>query len=84
MNKKETLDNLGEFELVVPAQLILGTILNSPNFLKAKVIDEKRARELKLAVSAQNALVKAFHTKTGYFKLIGVTQKLKYFKKGRK
>ncbi len=53
-------------------------------FLIPTKIDEKRAKELKLAVSAQNALVKAFHTKTGYHRLIGTTQKLQYFKEKKK
>jgi len=84
MPKKETLENLGEFELVIPAKQILNAIINSPKFLDAKAIDEKRAKELKIAISAQNAYVKAFHTKTGYFKLTGVAKKLQYLKKKSK
>lgn len=79
--QKETLETLSKFELVIPARQILDAILESPDFLEAREIDEKRAKELKIAISAENALVRAFQAKSGYFKLVGVTQKLKYFRK---
>jgi len=82
--KKETLENLEEFELVIPARQILDAIIDSPDFLKPKMIDKKRAQELKIAISAQNALVGAFKQKTGYFRLIGTAKKLQYLKKKNK
>lgn len=73
---------LGEFEIVVPAKSLLDSITISTKANDSKVkMNEGRLKEMKLVLGYLNAYIKAFGTKTSYFKLIGISSKIKAFKK---
>jgi len=74
---KETFGSLKEFDLVVPAKDLLDAIIVSADAYSRMPMDDERARNMKLTLGFLNAYIKAFHTKTGYFRLTGVADKIK-------
>ena len=79
--EKETLEDLSDFNLVVPARDLFDAISVSADAYSRKPMSEEKMRSMKLVLGFFNAYVKAFHTKAGYFKLVGMSGKIKAYKK---
>jgi len=78
---KETLKDLGGFELVLPAKQIFDAFTKSADALTPQEITPERAKQLKLVLGSLNAYINAHKTKIGYFRLTGVPDKVKFVKK---
>ena len=78
---KETLKDLKDFELVIPARDLLDAIVVSADAYSEKPMDENRARNMRLTLGFLNAYLKAFHTKVSYFKLTEVPKKVRMVQK---
>ena len=74
---EENLENLSNFELVVPAKELLDAVMASADALTQQPIDEKRAKDLKLVLGFLNAYIRAHTTQIGYFRLTMISKELK-------
>ena len=81
MPKENTPKELSQFELIIPAKKFLDAMVSSTQAFNKQKMTEKRLKEMKLTLGAINAYVKSFQTKVGYFKIVGVSEKVKEFKK---
>lgn len=79
---KETLKQLEDIELVIPAKKVYDALSNSVGGEAIKNFDDQRAREMKMLLGFQNSLINAFREKKGYFKLIADYKgRVKFFEK---
>ena len=79
---RETLQNLEDIELVIPAKKVYDALLESVGGNEIKEFNEQRFKEMKILLGFQNSLVNAFHEKKGYFKLVADYKgRVKYFEK---
>lgn len=78
---KETKENLKEFDLVIPAKNLLDAVTFQADALKKAPMTDERLKNMKLTLGYLNAYIKAFQTKTTYFKLTHVPEKIKTVKK---
>ena len=77
---KETLENLKEFEIIVPAKDIFESIAKSAKASKIQDLTPTRMKEMRLVQGFLNSYIRAFSTKAGYFKLVGIKDKVKSVK----
>ena len=77
----ESLKDLEKFEIIIPAKNLLNSITVATKATDPRIkMNERRLKEMRLVLGYLNAYVKAFGTKTSYFKLIGISAKIKAFK----
>jgi len=73
---EETMKSLEQFQLVVPAKELFEALSKSTDADSVTEMTPERARNMKLVLGFLNAYIRAFGTKMGYFRLVGVTDKL--------
>jgi len=77
----ETKENIKEFDLITPSQKLLDAVIVSTDAYSPKPMDEIRSKNMKLALGYLNAYIRAFGTKVGYFRLTGISDKVKVVEK---
>lgn len=82
IEKEDGLEDLKDFNLIVPAKDLLDAIVKSTDATNGdKPMNDVQARNMKLVLGFLNSYIRAYHTKITYFRLTGVANKIAAIKR---